>query len=565
MKKYKLLLVVLGLSTILSCTSTTHKGNDELERQPAIAQQTLDFKFVYVSYVPNKPSVNEDLSLTDWKQSTESARLAYLEKLFYASTREVSKAGKKREVCFKGEALDLVALAKQITIAKVIDRSFKVTASDDQSAIRIKYAIGVRTREATRRDFILENCYAGKEPILEGTTEPGEAGNSQEPPPSVGVKAPSQAAESAEPIFPQDGYSITDKAVIPSNLKKSIRLFELKSDYQNTKIKESDRPWKDKSIETEVEAYKLAVILQEYIYKGMADQNAKSANKNFIAQNSKEKFWCHMPWLNVGTSGREAIHGMTKERDLLPSPHMDIYKNTSSGTDWGIGYLNSYACKHLEEIFGGSGKRLETPNFTTVNFPHGTMTFKILFTSAQMDIFKEAFAWHGNISDSGSNFREVKPVRHIQMDVAIKDSSIKGTLAGVENWIMLSYYFDPEYDALIHYKTVTGEESPLAQLKIPKGFLKMRPQGVQFGLAKNESLIFTGSQTNNAFNMLNGPADNHKGSCLGCHASAGTGVPMVPGLTQNTSFSAFRINKKSLDMNQQVALAKRNFELAKAK
>ena len=108
------------------------------------------------------------------------------------------------------------------------------------------------------------------------------------------------------------------------------------------------------------------------------------------------------------------------------------------------------------------------------------------------------------------------------------------------------------------------------QLKIPKkfeGLLRMRPIGIQTGFDPTTSMIFTGSKTNSKENefyprendrLLNGPADNFKGSCLGCHGGAGTKVPFIPGVKDFTHYQEIR--KDGLDFSMQLGLAKRNFE-----
>lgn len=90
----------------------------------------------------------------------------------------------------------------------------------------------------------------------------------------------------------------------------------------------------------------------------------------------------------------------------------------------------------------------------------------------------------------------------------------------------------------------------------------MRPMGVQTGFdspEKGESIIFPGAYANGSGGRLNGPADNPKTSCLGCHGAAGTGAKMIPGFLSMRMFEPYKGNTV-LDFNQQFALAKENFE-----
>ena len=82
--------------------------------------------------------------------------------------------------------------------------------------------------------------------------------------------------------------------------------------------------------------------------------------------------------------------------------------------------------------------------------------------------------------------------------------------------------------------------------------------GVQYGFGERDGIIFHGVQTNGVGGRLNGPADNPKGSCLGCHGTSGLdGKAMVPGFLSNKEWLP---KTKHLDFSQQFALGKRNFE-----
>jgi hypothetical protein len=303
-------------------------------------------------------------------------------------------------------------------------------------------------------------------------------------------------------------------------------------------------------ISKEPGAFAFAELVQAHFYEGMANQDL-NPERNFDARKSS-RFWCHMPWLNQGDSQREAIHGLTKERDLAPST---AYPDSPPGSNWGVAYFNSHACETLGNIFGSSRTGLfNPPKWDKTRFRDGAFSAKILFTTAKFKEIEGAFAWNANVSLAKETSREVRPVYHLQMDIAVKDSSIKGVIGKNFDWVMTSYYYDKNYNP--------APDSPLRRIRnLPEAFLKMRPIGTQVGFDVADSIIFSGAKTNQPEGKLNGPADNPKSNCLACHATAGTPVRMAPGVISNIQFQRDVIPVTThLDYAQQVALAKRNFE-----
>jgi hypothetical protein len=289
------------------------------------------------------------------------------------------------------------------------------------------------------------------------------------------------------------------------------------------------------------------LTIQQYVYENMVNQSP-NPDMNFIADRNTKRYWCHMPWLNVGPAGREAIHGLTNERPLAPS---SIYQNPTSGSDWGVAYYNAVACRSIGAVFGSANAPKPQPDWSRVEFRDGSLAAKILFTTANFPDLEGAFTWKANVSEPNSNFRQISTVRHIQMDIAVRDSSLRGVRHGNNDWLMATYYFDKKY------------ESPLKIEHLPPGFAKMRPMGIQVGFGQKDSFIAPGAQTNQVEGRLNGPADNPKSSCLSCHGTAGTKTAMVPGFMSDDEWKAN--NQGNLDFSQQFALAKRNIETAPPK
>ncbi|MBC7693080.1 MAG: hypothetical protein H7222_15055 [Methylotenera sp.] len=523
------------------------------ERTPSSPPQAY---LKYVTFKNNRPE-EDVIDISRWQGLgggfDGGARSDYLKKFYSANTRSRSNTGLKHEACFEGSAQTLQNLFfnsndPKNKIAFVIGGYARTRSSQDGLALGISFTEQLKGGPQQPFFFRLQNCRSGKAEIGEsrdrrlGQNDFAESETRRLP-----------AAVESSNAMPGKGFMIEDQVQLPAGSR--LPAFSLRSDYDRAMLSSSDRPWAGMDIRTEEGAAQFALLVQKHFYEGMATQDSSNSDRNFIAQNNGKRYWCHMPWMQVGESGREAIHGLTKERDYKPSTTMSLYSENTTGTDWGIGYYNGKGCQAIGKVFGTAGNPRGAPDFDQARFEDGTMSVKILFTTAQLKNTQGAYTWNANVSGVGSTARKLQPVQHIQMDISVKDSSLKGARPDVGNWVMLTYYFDPSYNSPLQ-RDLPG---------LPSGILRMRPMGVQTGFGppsqstQRESIIFQGSQTNGFLGRLNGPADNPKSSCLSCHGTAGLGVAMSPGYIDYVNWGK-PTKSKSLDFSQQFALAKRNWE-----
>jgi hypothetical protein len=496
----------------------------------------------------------------------DSSRLDFLLKLYFANVKEYSHSGQRHVGCFFGDAEALANdFFKNTNPIQSVDRLY-VTVSEDRKMIGLEFTYTPFGSSKIRSaHFRLPHCVQGaKMPLLEPEILK-TAQNSFEKTRSVAsiknIRWPAQVNPATAAAI-ENGFDVYDRLNNEDQnleITKNLPRFRLRADYNKLSPNPETRPWKGMDISTEAGAQKFAQVVLDYFFDSFI-QSQTDPNKNFDAQNipADKPKWCHMPWLNVGDSGRELIHGLTKERDLEKSAiYPEVATTTEKqGSDWGIGFYNDIACATAFNVFGSSEQPLTTPDFTKSVFPDGSVSVKVLFTTAKLDALKSSYTWTANVSLPKSTNRRLREVKMVQIDVAVKDSTLKGIRKEADNWMMTTFYFDPNYTAPSRHK-FTG---PLA------GLLKMRPIGVHTGFDPSTSLIFKDSKTNSANNqyygadphLMNGPADNPKASCLSCHGAAGTTVSMVPGVKDFDGYTKVRTN--GLDFSQQLALAKRNNE-----
>ena len=530
---------------------------------------------VYFDYSKQGIAKRQEITASTWNGSDQSfsdkTREEYLRKMYYANARNLMMAGQRQATCFYG-------LAKNVSEAFFTSREagdiqnistghVETKASSDGRVLAIRF----EHDDLGSQSFRLFHCNAGKGAIAEyvGAIKDTSAyavykkssrmiASVQE---SKNTKNTVNLGNGFEPK-PFDrgyGFSILDKTEDP---KVSTR-FGLKADYENAKLQKEERPWKGLNLRNQKEALKFALMAQAYFYESMANQSPKP-DENFIAQKNKDRFWCHMPWMHTGNMGREAIHGMTQERDLRASPNIPTFASVAPGSNWGIAYFNAPGCQTINDVFGSYLSPKENPDFAKGQFRDGTLIAKMLFTTSNFQEIKDAFQWNANVSEPGSGVRRIKPVRHIQMDISVRDRELVGVNPELSHWAMAGFYYDPKYDYDKEIKALLGMENPLKAIKgLPKSFFKMRPMGVQTGFDTAETgdtILFPGAFANNDLgHRLNGPVENSKSSCMGCHATAGTSASTVPGFLTQVMFKPFQA-KPEVNFSQQMALARANFE-----
>ncbi len=550
----KIFFLTMCFFVFLSCTPVK-KNVDLSERVPASEVDSISSeipRLVYSSYLKNVIS-NEEINIERWSGLqngfSSGGREDYLIKMYYANTVGISSRGLLHSACFFGNAQAVKKLffdAENKSVAvRNLSKPVQTKASSDGRRL------GIKLNHARRGNlfFRLGHCLSGKSTLADSV------GKTKSKPVRIPSNEASEVSAKAE-----TGFLQLHKARINP---KQYPEFKLKADFEKIPAAITEKPWRGLNLRDPKEALLFSLLAQKYFYEDMANQNVKKNDFNFIAANSN-RYWCHMPWLNTGVYGREAIHGLTQERDLRSSTSIPAFKNTTPGTNWGVAYFNAEGCRTIQDVFGSESQPKAIPEFDKGVFWNETFIAKILFTTAKFPEIENSYTWNAHVSEVGSTDRTIRKVKHIQMDIAVKDSSLRGVSPALNNWVMTGFYYDETYDYDKEYKELLGGlEFPIKSVRgLPKELLKMRPIGVQTGYdnpSTMDTIVFPGSFTNGAGNRLNGPADNPRTSCLGCHGAAGTQAKMVPGFLSMNMYQPYK-DSVHLDFNQQLALAKANYE-----
>ncbi|TCM76622.1 hypothetical protein [Rhizobium sp. BK068] len=271
-----------------------------------------------------------------------------------------------------------------------------------------------------------------------------------------------------------------------------------------------DQPWESIKFRNEPTKYMQAVL-----------DTARPFFKNTdgrLTGTGSEPWWIS-EWLDYGTSGREALMGLTKERGPKAG---DLSETSTDGAQvWAVGFYNTSGAAVFGEIFAEPCNPSLPVN---LKFPDDTASIKFLFTDASTDevpYLKDAPVYNALIDPLGSSSQSLpvgqrtkRPLRLLQVDIAVKDSRSFET-----GWVFGTFVWrgppkgDQLFDNLVPVSLQWGNDPGVYDdQSIKQSWVNADLNGVTFGWAKRPSMGFMG--------RANGPADNVRSSCLSCHSAA---------------------------------------------
>lgn len=272
----------------------------------------------------------------------------------------------------------------------------------------------------------------------------------------------------------------------------------------------NDQPWETIRFRNEPAKY-MQVVLDT------ARPYFRNIDKRLTGTGSEP--WWISEWLDYGTSGREALMGLTKERGPKAG---DLAETSTDGAQvWAVGFYNTSGAAILGAIFADPCNPSLPVN---LKFPDDTASIKFLFTDASTDeveYLKNAPVYGAMIDPPGSssqsfpvNQRSKQPLRLLQVDIAVKDPRSFET-----GWVFGTFVWrgppkgDQLFDNLVPVSLQWGNDPGVYDDQtIRQSWVNADLKGVTFGWAKRPSMGFMG--------RANGPADNVRSSCLSCHSAA---------------------------------------------
>jgi hypothetical protein len=342
-------------------------------------------------------------------------------------------------------------------------------------------------------------------------------------------------------------------------------VFKLSQAYPSTLPPPEKYPWK---------AYDFATQPEQYIKAVLAYALDGNVSTSWHAYDNATRIWYHAPWMHYGDSGREFIHGMTRERNSRPKELAPT--QTCYWQNWAVGFYNAPG----GYIIGDVWKNPKTPDATKAIFPDGTVSIKLLFTAApqtQVPYLKNGFQWQGNIDPLTGACTAADPtgtrtpaiMTLLQIDLAVRDTRANATTG----WVFGTFVYDgtapgaTPWERMIPVGVQWGNDPLLTPVEYAKG-TRVTESWINPSLTIPQHLGWLG--------RLNGPVDNPLSSCLSCHGTAQNpdASPMIPpnGSTDAQRMRWFRNVKAteafdlgkatSLDYSLQLALGILNQQTA---
>jgi len=263
-------------------------------------------------------------------------------------------------------------------------------------------------------------------------------------------------------------------------------------------------PWLQIDPKSNPQEYMAAV--KAYILEG-------NVEVDWDVGNNAVRTWYHAPWLHFGDRGREPIHGLTQEKTAEP---LELHAQQSDQAfNWAVNFFNAPGGYTIGKVWKDQSK----PDTESVRFPVGTLTAKMLFSSATVDqvpYVDGSKVWMAQINRQGS---EPVEMRLLQLDFGIRDSRADSHTG----WVFGTFLYqsdepgDSVYDRLIPVGLHWGNdpdrtESDFEQNKpLEEGWVNPRVAALVRHLPRKWLGLW---------GRMNGPVDNHKSACLACHARA---------------------------------------------
>lgn len=362
-------------------------------------------------------------------------------------------------------------------------------------------------------------------------------------------------------VFPNYGYQPPSDWTQPT--------FVLSQNYPLAQPAKPVFPWEAIDFTVEPEKYMQAVIA--YCFEG-------NLAADFKPLNNPVRPWLHAPWLHYGPNGREFVNGLTGERTSRPyelaAGQTQSYKNVA------VGFYNDLGGYAIGRVWATP----TAPAPAQAVFPEGSVSFKLLFTTAPASVVPMLAGspeWVADVKRSSTAAAVLADkVRLLQIDIAVKD---KRSLSG--GWIFGTFHYDASVSAAnpwlkLRALTLQWGNDPALTPAMQKAGTK--PAQSWFN---QQSPIWVyrqnppaGSTPPNGFGWAgraNGPVDNPLSACMSCHATAQlpAASPMLPPANLSDPAKlrwfrnldvgeAFDAGSQSLEFSLQLGVGIQNFQKA---
>ena len=119
--------------------------------------------------------------------------------------------------------------------------------------------------------------------------------------------------------------------------------------------------------------------VRDYCFEGNVDH--ATFDEDFRAENNTVRRWYHMPFQHWGPSGREGVHGLTKEAEVQKQ-QLAVSQTYTGGQTYALGLYNDLAGYTIGQVWDDDDP---VAKFSGVTFPFGATVCKVLFVDVPPD------------------------------------------------------------------------------------------------------------------------------------------------------------------------------------
>lgn len=323
-------------------------------------------------------------------------------------------------------------------------------------------------------------------------------------------------------------------------------------------------PWESIQFQDQPAAYAMAVL--NYCFEG-------NVGVDFDPQKNTQRSWVHAPWLR-----REFVRGLTRER--TSQPFELAATQDKAARNFAVGFYNDRGGYEIGRVW----KDHQAPAYDHVAFPEGTVSFKLLFTTASVadvPFLQGSPEWYADLDRSADPAKiKSNKIRLLQIDIAVRDAR---SFCG--GWVFGTFHFDsslPGSDPWQKLRPLTllwGNDPFLTQTMFEQGTKPVESWvNADSPVVKYRSHPPAGVHPPRTLGWAgrgNGPVDNPVSSCLSCHGTAQ--LPAKSNMTPPNNateqerlrwfrnlapHSPFDAGSKTLDFSLQLAVGLQNFQQA---
>lgn len=337
---------------------------------------------------------------------------------------------------------------------------------------------------------------------------------------SVSVGTHCATIQAAQPDKNYVDQHYPDFGYLPSPSQYKDRIFTLSQKYPKAEPDKSERPdflkinfkeqWRD---------YLLAA--QDYCFK----ENVLGGDvaDDFDAALADKPTWFHIPWQHYGPSGREGVHGLTKEAPVQPQ-QLALSQTYQGGQMYAVAVYNRFGGYQIGKVWADKDR----PNTKDVRFPVGTVVMKVLFTdvpSEQVPSLVNPLKWNAYVTENYiSNDRVFKEMTLLQMDLMVRDERAP------HGWVFGNYQYNGKMNNKNKWKNLVPvgiqwgndpdvNDGTWGEYTNPIPVVTRRNPNLKETIINPDDKELP--PTHLGWNgRLNGPADNYLSSCMSCHQTA---------------------------------------------